>query len=757
MKIPVWAKVLIGVVLLLVALVAADYVAGFMFLVINKTNPLGTDLSTYLGYWSYYEGDPLQTKHLKIAGVIAFVVCFVAPVIAYLQLSEEKPRSLHGDARFATVKEVRKSGLMSEAGIIVGKYMGRFLIFAGQQFVILAAATRGGKGIGFVIPNLLNWRDSVVNFDPKQENYEKTAGFRKKYGQEVYLFNPFAEDWRTHRYNALAYISDDPNFRVGDVLSIGTILYPNGDAKDQFWNDQARNLFLGLTLYVCETPELPRTLGEVYRQSSGKGKPVKDHLSDIIAERDESDRPLSDVCVDSLMRFISTSENTLANIVASFNAPLIHWSNPVVDAATSANDFDLRDLRKKRMSIYVGITPDYLDQASLIVNMFFSQLINLNTKELPEKNPALKYQCLLLMDEFTSIGRIAIIAKAIAYMAGYGLRLATVIQSIGQLESTYPKEARNLITNHALQILYTPSETKDANEYSEMLGYLTDKTPNKSRSGPRGFFGKGNLTESENEAQNRRALLLPQELREMPFEKEVVMLERVKPIMADKIKWYEDEVLKDRPVPAPEVPKLDLDLHRAKVERRTREVTQADVEGGVDLSKLAHDFSDLPEVDNPDNPSAESVAALVGDFFSRLEQGQELEETPDVGGALEALAMGAIEAVAVEPVAAASRAAVNTAHGPVVPDEWGVLDMPPQATEGAAGGLLEQDDWNALDGPATAAEGAAKAPQEPKAPEAQATAKAVATPAAKVGAEVAAAPKPSKPSGPVIDLSVLDN
>jgi type IV secretion system protein VirD4 len=625
MKTPLWARLLIGFILFGVGLVAADYVAGFVFLAINKINPLNADLHTYYQYWFYYHGDIAQSKRLKIAAGIAIALCFVAPVLVYLQLRPDDARSLHGDARFATAREVRNSGLMSELGIIVGKFGGRFLIFAGQQFVILAAATRGGKGVGFVIPNLLNWRDSVVNFDPKQENYEKTAGFRAKHGQEVYLINPFAEDRRTSRYNPLAYINADPNFRVADVLSIGSILYPSGGGdseQDPFWNDQARNLFLGLTLYLCETPELPRTIGEVYRQSSGKGRPVKDHLAGIIAAREQAGRPLSDICLDALTRFVNTSDSTLANIVASFNAPLIHWSNPIVDAATSANDFDLRDLRRKRMSIYVGITPDYLDQASLFVNLFFSQLINLNTKELPEKNPALKYQCLLLMDEFTSIGRIAIIAKAIGYMAGYGLRLATVIQSIGQLESTYPKEARSIITNHALQILFTPREQKDASEYSEMLGFLTDKTPNKSRSRPRGFFVRGNQTVSENEAPQRRALLLPQELRELPQDKEIVMMEYTKPILADKVKWYADDVLKGRLMPAPEVPLLDLELHRARVEGRTREVTSGDLQGGIDIERLAHDFSNLPEVDDRDNPSDESVAALVGNFFARLDASQ---------------------------------------------------------------------------------------------------------------------------------------
>src|SRR3546814_4553837 len=76
------------------------------------------------------------------------------------------------------------------------------------------------------------------------------------------------------------------------------------------------------------------------------------------------------------------------------------------------------------------------------------------------------------MDEFTSIGRVDIIASAVAYMAGYNVRLLPIIQSMAQLDATYGKDvARSIITNHALQIIYAPREQQDANDYSEMLGY----------------------------------------------------------------------------------------------------------------------------------------------------------------------------------------------------------------------------------------------------------------------------------------------
>jgi type IV secretion system protein VirD4 len=42
---------------------------------------------------------------------------------------------------------------------------GKLVRFSGQQFVILAAPTRSGKGVGIVIPNLLSYLSSMVVLD----------------------------------------------------------------------------------------------------------------------------------------------------------------------------------------------------------------------------------------------------------------------------------------------------------------------------------------------------------------------------------------------------------------------------------------------------------------------------------------------------------------------------------------------------------------------------------------------------------------
>ncbi|PLZ00425.1 type IV secretion system protein VirD4 [Burkholderia sp. WAC0059] len=517
--------------------------------------------------------------------------------------------------------------------LVVGTWRGRYLKFAGQQFVLLAAPTRSGKGVGIVIPNLLSYGHSVVVLDVKQENFAVTAGFRKAHGHEVHLFNPFAEDFRSARYNPLSAISAGI-FRVGDILAIGYALYPSG-GHDSFWNDSARNLFLGLTLLLCELrdararkstddlnlPDYPVTIGEVLRQSSGRGEPVKQYLGSLLANYGSV---LSGACIDALNRFLANDDRVLASILATFNAPLVIWANPVVDAATSGNDFDLRDVRRKKMTIYLGITPDHLAESAVLLNLMFSQLVNLNTKKLPQDDSDLKYQCLMLMDEFTSIGKVGIIAKAVSYMAGYNMRLLAIIQSVAQLESVYGREdARTFATNCAMQLLYPPREQKDANEYSEMLGYFTQKSVSVSR--PRGWTAKGRPSESISD--QRRALLLPQELKELGQDREIILLENTRPILANRIVYYRDPVFQSRVLPAPAVKPLDVAGYQARVEHRMRDVLRTDMDAAGRLTVPVEHLEILADMNIarlPDSPEAfedladEDVPALVEWYFTSV-------------------------------------------------------------------------------------------------------------------------------------------
>ena len=122
-------------------------------------------------------------------------------VVGFAMLPRRRP--LHGDARFATRREIARAGLLGEHGIILGRLGNRYLVLPGQQGVELEAPPRSGKGVGLVIPNLLNWPGSTIVSDIKGENFMRTAGYRAGHGQEVHLFDPLSERERSARWNPL--------------------------------------------------------------------------------------------------------------------------------------------------------------------------------------------------------------------------------------------------------------------------------------------------------------------------------------------------------------------------------------------------------------------------------------------------------------------------------------------------------------------------------------------------------------------------
>lgn len=541
------------------------YAAGMLYLLRVKLPLRELTWSTYAEVgWALDATHPVY-GHWVDAGQMAGLLVAVALMFLAYKLTEAGERNLYGQARFASRVDLRRAGLLhnSDTALLVGRHQGRYLYLSGQQFALLAAPTRSGKGVGIVIPNLLTYRESVVVLDIKQENFDLTSGFRAAHGQAVYLFNPYAEDGRSHRWNPLSYVNANPRFRVSDLTTLATIVYPpHPDGKDQFFKSQAQNAFVALCLFMMDRrdqerflgcPESllsPVTFGELFRLSSAQGMSLRDHYTRL-AQADFS----SEATRIAFAGLLSQNEEVFASIAGTLKEPLLPWLNPVVDMATSGDDFLLTDLRKRRMTIYIGIQPNKLPQSRLMINLFFSQLINENTRELPQSNPELQHQCLLLMDEFTSIGRVEILAKSVSYMAGYNLRLFPIIQSLAQLDAVYGKEeSRTMVTNHALQIIYTPRLQSDANEYSEMLGYRSASKESRTRA----------RDSSSNLSDEKRALMLPQEIKAMSQDQEILIYEGMPaPVLAEKIRYYKDPLLKQRLHPKVLVPSLDPSFSNA--------------------------------------------------------------------------------------------------------------------------------------------------------------------------------------------------
>ncbi|WP_425611736.1 type IV secretory system conjugative DNA transfer family protein, partial [Xanthomonas campestris] len=144
--------------LLALALLTGLYLSSQLTLALLKLAvPLHWDT-----YWSYVKALDLPqfapyASKIKLAGAIGFGVPLLAWIALLIPLFKPKATALHGDARFASGSDLAKKDMLkpSPTGIVVGKHGGKLVRLPGQQFVILAAPTRSGKGVGIVIPNLL--------------------------------------------------------------------------------------------------------------------------------------------------------------------------------------------------------------------------------------------------------------------------------------------------------------------------------------------------------------------------------------------------------------------------------------------------------------------------------------------------------------------------------------------------------------------------------------------------------------------------
>ena len=546
---------LLALVALTGLVVAGQYLGAMLFAKLEKLPPSAIGIWTLRDYWQAF-GNVKAVKRSLQMGTAVSVLVPVVPIAAVVAGVLAKPkRDLHGDARFAYSYEIRRYGLLDEANgrtrhkdnyrdpsIIVGRYKGKYLTFRGTEFVMVAARTRSRKGVAIVIPNLLTFSDSVACLDVKGENCDLTSRYRQSCGQKVFRWAPFDQKGFTHRWNPLYKIAKSPAFvRVGRLQAIAARLYHTTDNRNKFFYEQASDLFMGLALYLMEMTG-DCTFGQTLRLATTPDKKVREHLTELMQHEPEKGVPLSGDCLGALSRVLASPDETMLNIVATFNAGLRLFSNPIVDQATSACDFELDRVRRELTSIYLVLPVREIAVASLLGNLFYTQLIEDNLDVLPGEDPTIKYQCLAIGDEFTALGRIEVLDKGNAFIAGYWIRLLTILQSKAQLEpneSYGPAGARTLITNHAVLVAYAPGNQADAKELSETLGTFTEKATSRGRSHGR------NTSTSTNTSDQGRALMLDQELKRMEQHEEIV-LGFQRPILCEKATYYEDDLFIDR-------------------------------------------------------------------------------------------------------------------------------------------------------------------------------------------------------------------
>ena len=535
---------------------------------------------------------PRLTSQFQLGMCFIFVGSLVILTMPYWK---KKKLKSHGEAEFGTYDDLKKNKKKpsdvdflsgNENGFVIGyvkTLSGKLKLLYDTSMIHIALflPTRGGKGVGYIIPSLvagLKERSTFIS-DIKKENYELTSWYRAKIlKHKILKFEPMSE--LSNSYNFLSEVRYGTNYEIEDCRIIGTMIVGEDESKDPFWGDSAKDTISTLTSYVHyrevssrpeEDPDITdvrvslndvisiitNTENSLYRMfAKYLGKPMEedeyeDEMSkDFILKKKTVER-LRKIYTDDesikalnkgLHPFVAkqfgyllqnTGENTFKSITSTAKTKLQVFEIPSVVKNIGKSDFRALDLvnSDKPVDLYFVIKPKDIDLLAPLVRIMYIQLTNLLMESLSKKN----FNITFLMDELNAYGKMKALVKGLGYYAGFGIKMVGIFQGLDQLNSTYDKQGKEVLNGCQIQIFGRPNDEAAPDYISKTLGKETIRVKSRNI----GLKGGGNVSEQGKD------LLSPSEIRLLPDRKAVVITGYKKPLLLDKLYYYEyPELLK---------------------------------------------------------------------------------------------------------------------------------------------------------------------------------------------------------------------
>jgi len=509
--------------------------------------------------WSIAYGTTYR-KAFDAAQLTAFgVVMF--PMLIGIGIMRRRRRAVRafGTASWGTIEDAAKAGLVDPkqraTGRVLGKIDGKRLTFHGPAHSIVVAPARSGKGVGLVIPTVCAWEQSIFVYDRKGEIWHITADHRKRFSHTFY-FAP--TDPNTARWNPLFEVRRG-HMEIADIQNIvGILVDPLGSKAGDlnFWDQSASNFFVGVILHVLySAPDEKKNLTHV-RELLLDIEPTIDamlftkhrHRPDPFdpqgegLARDENGKPIPEAHPEVRLgatAFRNMDEKVRSSVLATAQAALTLFADPLVSYATSWSDFAIGDLvcSKQPVSFYL-ITPQaHADRLAFLVRIMLRQSINSLMEDIDHdsRGRRKRHQLLMLIDEFPKLGALPFLENALGEMAGYGLTAQLICQSFNDVFGKYGLHT-SIFDNMHITTAFATSEPNSIEKIIKRAGRSLEYR--ESYSDPRSIWFKGARTTSISEQE--RYILAEQDVRGLDESKQFIFVNNAKPFTADKIKYYED-------------------------------------------------------------------------------------------------------------------------------------------------------------------------------------------------------------------------
>ena len=494
---------------------------------------------------------------------------------------------LHGSARWANEEEMLKMNIWKQnQGVYIGGYENpktgklEYLRHNGPEHILVAAPTRSGKGVGLVIPTLLEWRHSAIVYDIKGELYALTAGFRKAIGQKVFCFSPSVPyaDGNNARFNPLDEIRLRTPFEVQDAQNVAQMVVdPQGKGLDDHWVGTGSALLTGVILHVLYSwPN--KTLNGCAEFLQQAGKEQREILNEMVNTAHDMERfPKTGGSCPAVMRAgqgaVNKSDNELSGVVSTATKNLALYEDDVVAGNTSCSDFRISDLvmLDNPASLYIVTSPADALRLKPIIRLMVTQIILSLTREMKfidgRAVSPFKHRLLVMLDEFPSLKKLEVVQDALAVTAGYGIKFFLITQDLNQLYDVYGQYEK-VTGNCHIFLAYAPNNMATAKTLSEATGQMTVRNQTESYSGKKSSLnGMDGVSQSEQHVSRPlltidevRRLRAPEKVKDAEGNEkitrpgaELIFVAGSRPIYGTQILYFQDPIFNKRSkIPAPE-------------------------------------------------------------------------------------------------------------------------------------------------------------------------------------------------------------
>lgn len=502
--------------------------------------------------WSIIEWSGRLPAEILDGAMNIGAVFFIAPLVlsGIVYMSKNKGRgnaTLHGSAHWASKKDIEKLGYFNGEGVYVGGWWDKkknqqyYLRQNGPEHVLCFAPTRSGKGVGLILPTLLSWPGSSLVLDIKGENWALTAGWRKSEGHTVLRFDPSDASGSGCCFNPVEEIRLESLEAIQDVQNMALMLVdPDGKGLEDHWTKAAFGFFSGAILHCCimirALENRSANLSDLTLMLAAEDKSPEELLDEMLGEdhvacykkftSPEIAERVGKAChtfiASSAREMKSKSDKEASGVLSSALVNMALYRDPIVTMNTEKSDFHIHDLMNaengKPVDLFLVVSPASADRVKPLMRLIVDMIIRRVCATMKFENGAskadYKHRLLLMLDEFTSLGKLPIIEKAIAYIAGYGGKMYIIVQDTKQLNGVYGKE-NAIMANCHVRIAYAPNDPETADLLSKMTGQTTvvEKKVSISSSG---VLGKGGASRSTSISETARPLLTPDECMRLP-------------------------------------------------------------------------------------------------------------------------------------------------------------------------------------------------------------------------------------------------